>query len=192
MPTSCAGTPRSSASSRIASSTPRPTSSPTSSTVRPSCASSARCCGRPSPPRTCSRRAPPTSSPLCPVRARDTMRRRSTRVGDTFAAVIAAAVLVGTGCSFRSLQGAIALRQAQDAFNHASSLTPEQYKATVSAQDPDIAPPESPRESYQRVVEVIDGGGVVDQLDRGDLKVTALAIDELAKSGLCRAAVAVS
>jgi hypothetical protein len=93
--------------------------------------------------------------------------------------------LLTAGC-LGPVRGTIALRQAQDAFSEASTLTAKQYAAAVAAVDEDGTPPASPDERYREVVDIIDGRKVVDDLDRDDLKVDALALSAFAKWRLRR------
>jgi hypothetical protein len=84
------------------------------------------------------------------------------------------ALLASVGCP-GPIKGAIALRDAQDLFNEASIESYAQYKNTVQGQDVEALPPTSPREKYQKVVEIIEGQ-VLGNVTRDDFKVNAHAI----------------
>lgn len=83
--------------------------------------------------------------------------------------------LAGGGC-LGPLQGTMALREAQDTFNQASRETNEQYETALQAgYRPEQVPPESPKEKYQRVIDLIDHG-VLPHLERDDLRISAYAV----------------
>jgi hypothetical protein len=83
-------------------------------------------------------------------------------------------LFTSAGC-MGPIKGTIALRDAQNLFNEASIETLKQYKNSVQSQDLEGLPPASPREKYQRVVEIIEGQ-VLGSVSRDDLKVNAQAL----------------
>jgi hypothetical protein len=81
---------------------------------------------------------------------------------------------VGATC-LGPVRGTLALRDAQDTFNQAAVLTNQRYAEPFVTNSADMVPPESPRDKYARVVQIINED-VLNSVDRNDLKVNALAL----------------
>jgi len=97
---------------------------------------------------------------------RPILRRRLRAVG--LAALAACAGCMGP------LTGTIALHQAQDSFNDASTVANQRF-ADAFAKPSDAVLPETAVDKYRRVVELVNDS-VLPKVDRDDLKLNALAL----------------